>query len=60
MDLNGRTKEIMYNVYNKDKFTMLKLSSGGINMARQCSRTQGPYTKDADDIKLTDNLKAAT
>jgi len=50
----------MYNVYNKDKFTMLKLSSGGINMARQCSRPQGPYAKEDDDIKLTDNLKAAT
>lgn len=39
---------------------MLKLSTGGINMARQCSRTHYPRVKDDHDIKLTDNLKAAT
>ena len=50
----------MYNVYNKDKFTLLKLSRGGINMAKQCSRTQVPCAKTDDDLKLTDNLKAAS
>lgn len=50
----------MYNVYNKDKFTMLKLSSGGINMAKQCARTKDPSVKTDDDLKLTDNLKAAS
>ena len=29
-------------------------------MAKQCSRTQVPCAKTDDDLKLTDNLKAAS
>lgn len=48
----------MYDIYNKDKFTLKQLSRSTTAMAKQIPRTD-PIPANEEGLKMTDNLKAA-